>query len=37
MNIIQRQADDFIRHKMKDHRNYKIFINYVRSELFVFL
>ena len=33
MNIIQRQADDFILYKMRDHRNYKEFIEDVHSEL----
>lgn len=33
MNIIQRQTDDFIMYKMRDHRNYKEFIDDVRSEL----
>lgn len=33
MNIIQKQADEFIRFKMREHRNYKDFIDDVRSEL----
>lgn len=33
MNIIQKQATEFIRFKMRDHRNYKDFIEDVRSEL----
>jgi len=33
MNIIQKQATEFIKFKMRDHRNYKDFIDDVRSEL----
>ncbi len=33
MNIIQNQADDFTRYKMRDHRNHKDFIDDVSSEL----
>lgn len=33
MNIIHRQADDFILHKMRSHRNHKEFIDEVRTEL----
>lgn len=33
MNIIQKQADQFIRYKMNDHRKHKEFIDDVRSEL----
>jgi len=33
MNIIQKQADDFIRFKMREHRPYKDFIDDVKSAL----
>jgi hypothetical protein len=33
MNIIQNQADDFVKHHMSDRGDYKSFIDKVRSQL----
>ncbi len=34
MNIIQKQADEFVRYHMNDHNEYKIFIDKVRQQLY---